>query len=500
MGKIVIMPKQGLQMTEGLITQWLAAEGDAVKAGEPLFEMETDKLSITIDSPADGTLLKILCQPEETASVGAPIAVIGAPGEDVQAILNGDNQEAAPEPKDEPAPADKADGHVVIMPKQGLQMTMGLISAWLVQEGQAVQEGEPLFEMETDKLSIAIDAPASGTLLKILCDEGETAEVAAPIAVIGPAGADYRSILDGKPAAEAVAKPTPAAENRVFSTPRARTRAQELEMDYCQITGSGPDGLIIERDVLNAAAERPAPAPAPVVEAAAAAPSAENVRARQIPISSMRRIIAQRMLDSLNTLAQACHRLTVDMSAAVALREQFKAADVKISYNDIVLRCVAKALTEFPMMNATMDDQFITLRDYVNLGMAVATDNGLLVPVIRDADKKTLPEIARESKDLALRTKNGTLTPDELSGGTFTVTNLGMFDIESFTAVINKPEAGILAVGKLEKKPVVVDDAIVIRPMMQLSLTYDHRILDGAPAAQFLRRVKQLLEHPGLML
>jgi pyruvate dehydrogenase E2 component (dihydrolipoamide acetyltransferase) len=362
-------------------------------------------------------------------------------------------------------------------------MTEGMITQWLVEEGAPVEAGQPLFDMETDKVAITIDAPASGILLKILCQEGESAEVASPIAVIGDAGEDYAAILAGSAAETPAPTQQEATNEQTFSSPRARTKAEELGLDCAAIPGSGPMGMVIERDVLAQNVSRPAAS-----------------AGKQIPISGMRRIIAQRMLDSLNTLAQANHRLTVDMSAAAALREQFKAADIKISYNDIVIRCVAKALTEFPMVNATMDEQYITLHDHVGVGMAVATETGLLVPVISNAHKLSLPEIAAKAKDLAQRTKENKLSPDELTGGTFTVSNLGMFDIESFTAIINKPEAGILAVGKMEKKPVVVDDQIVIRPMMQLSLTYDHRILDGAPAALFLRRIKQLLENPGLLI
>lgn len=402
-------------------------------------------------------------------------------------------------------------GEIIIMPKQGLQMTEGIITSWLVKEGDEIKEGEPLFEMETDKLAITIDSTTSGTLLKILCEEDEIVAVADPIAVVGEPGEDYEAILAGQgssaPAATAetadeqealpeASQPAPAATSkssddaeRILASPRAKTCAKERGMDYRDVTGSGPLGMVIERDILNAEAPE------------TRLPLASSVRGEhQIPVSNMRRIIAQRMTDSLNTLAQANHRLTVDMSAAVALRKQLQDADLKVSYNDIVIRCVAKALTEFPMMNSTMDEKFITTKDYVNIGMAVATDQGLLVPVIRDADLKSLPEISRISKDLAARTKENKLTPDELTGGTFTVSNLGMFDIESFTAIINKPEAGILAVGKMEKKPVVFQDEIVIRPLMQLSLTYDHRIVDGAPAALFLRRIKQLLEYPGLLI
>ena len=405
-------------------------------------------------------------------------------------------------------------GEIIIMPKQGLQMTEGMITSWLAAEGQEIKEGEPLFEMETDKLAITIDAPCSGTLLKILCQEDEIAEVASPIAVVGEPGENYEDILAGNPGAKAPADSAesagsaanttdsvsePAAEipaskaspetsqERIFSSPRARTTAQEKGIDYRALEGSGPDGLIIERDVLKAAAQ------------AAPSKGAEG-KTRQIPITNMRRIIARRMLDSLGTLAQASHRLTVDMSEAVRLREQLKARDIKVSYNDIVIRCTAKALTEFPMMNATMDDSFITVRDYVNIGVAVATEQGLLVPVIQDAHLLSLQEISRRSQDLSSRAKENRLMPDELTGGTFTISNLGMYDIESFTAIINKPETGILAVGKMEKKPAVRNDELVIRPLMQLSLTYDHRIVDGAPAALFLRRIKELLENPGLLL
>ena len=220
-----------------------------------------------------------------------------------------------------------------------------------------------------------------------------------------------------------------------------------------------------------------------------------------IPLKGMRRIIAERMHLSLHDLAQANHRMEVDMSECVRMREQLKALGVKVGYNDMVIRCVAKALTEFPIMNSSMTDAAIIQKHYVNVGMAVATDTGLLVPVIRNADKLSLAQIGETARDLGKRTREGGLNPDELTGGTFTVTNLGMFGVDSFTAVINAPEAGILAVGQMKKRAVVLEyDSIAVRPMMWLSLTYDHRIVDGAPAAQFLKRVKTLLENLSLLL
>jgi len=499
----IIMPKQGLQMTEGVITQWLKQEGETIEEGQPFFEMETDKLSITIDASASGTVLKLLYEEGDMVPVTETIAIIGNPGEDYSALLSGDEapaaEEAAPAAAAPAAAAVPADVHKIILPKQGLQMTEGVITQWLKQEGDEIKEGEPLFEMETDKLSIVIDSTATGTILKLLYEEGDMVPVTETIAYVGPAGTDIEAALSG--AAAPAAEEAPAADGRIFASPRARMAAENRGIDIASVPGSGPDGLIIERDVLAAKpAEKAAPAPA--VQPAAPVPAASrDALETVIPLKGMRKIIAERMHQSLHDLAQANHRMEVDMSQCVAMREQLKALGIKVSYNDMVIRCVAKALTEFPMMNSSMTDTAIIQKHYVNVGMAVATDTGLLVPVIKDADKLSLTQISEASKDLGKRTKEGGLNPDELSGGTFTVTNLGMFGVDSFTAVINAPEAGILAVGQMKKRAIVLDDdSIVVRPMMWLSLTYDHRIVDGAPAAQFLKRIKTLLENPALLL
>ncbi len=507
MAQKIILPKQGLQMTEGIITKWLKAEGDQVKEGEPLFEMETDKLSITIDSTATGTILKLLYEEGDMVPVTETIAIVGNPGEDISALLNGGDAPAAPAAEDTAKPAAgkaagalPADVHKIIMPKQGLQMTEGIITKWLVSEGDEIKEGDPMFEMETDKLSITMDSTATGTVLKLLYEEGDMVPITETIAYVGPAGTDIDAVLaagdsaaEAAPAEEAAA---PAADGRVFASPRARMTAEGKGIDIATVSGSGPDGLIIERDVL--AAKAPVAAPK---AAAAPAPVEAGELETVIPLKGMRKIIAQRMHDSLHDLAQANHRMEVDMTECVRLREQLKAEGIKVSYNDMVIRCVAKALTEFPMMNSSMTSDSIIVKHHVNVGMAVATDTGLLVPVIRNADKLSLTEINAVAKDLGKRTKEGGLNPDELTGGTFTVTNLGMFGVDSFTAVVNAPEAGILAVGAMKKRAVVLDDdTIAVKNMMWLSLTYDHRIVDGAPAAQFLGRVKKLLEKPALLL
>ena len=441
----------------------------------------------------------------------------------------------------------------VIMPKQGLQMTEGTILSWLVKEGETCEEGKPLFEMETDKLTITMDAPASGTLLKIVHGEGDVVPITELIAVIGTPGEDISSLLaTAAPVASSAAAAQPetvsaaqpaavavqaqASGARKFSTPRARMTAGEKGFDILTIPGSGPEGLVIERDVLSFT---PAPA-APVVKAtplakkvaeiegvdlaeakgtgshgkvtkddimAVVTARAEAVAAggavrgtRVEPMSRMRKIIADRMVNNLNTQAQAQHLVTVDMTNAAALRAAYKKKDIKVSYNDIVMYAVSRALMEFPIMNASIDGDNIVYHDYVNLGMAVAVDAGLVVPNLKSADLMKLTEIGAMCRELAGAARDNKLGLDDMSEGTFTVSNLGMFGLDSFRAVINAPESGILAVGAIKKTPVVIDDEIVIRPMMALQLSFDHRIVDGGPAAQFLVRIKEFIEEPTLML
>ena len=433
----------------------------------------------------------------------------------------------------------------VIMPKQGLQMTEGTIMRWIVPEGGMVEEGQALFEMETDKLTIEIDAPASGKLLKIIKDEGQTVPVAQTIAIIGEEGADYNALLEeireeespkeevAKEEDQAMAESredAPAAGSlergegdRVFISPRARMRAEERGIDYRQVPASGPEGLIIERDVLAfKAMDSKGPVRAtPVAAKMAQARGVDlsdvrgsgiagrvmkedledaGLRGRIVPLTNTRQIISDRMKESLHTMAQAKHTIRVDMTEAIKLREDLKEEGIKVSYNDILIKVVARALTEFPYMNSSMLEEGIYLKDYVNIGLAIAVEDGLIVPNIKDADRLGLQEIAGESSDLIAKAQDKRLDFNDTLDGTFTITNLGMFDIDEFTAIINPPESGILAVGKIEKSPVVIGDDIVVRPISSLTLTYDHRVIDGAPAAQFLKRIKELLMKPYLLL
>ena len=431
----------------------------------------------------------------------------------------------------------------IIMPKQGLQMTEGTITKWLVKEGDKVEIGQPLFEMETDKNTIQIDSTAAGEVLKLVAKEDETVPITETIAIMGKKGEDFSDLLPKKkeekkpepapapaaPAAPAV-KSAPAADDttpialeggRIFVTPRAKMTAERKNIDYKTVKGTGPSGLIIEKDVLAAAAVKASPVAKAIaarkgVSITTVTGTGENGKIvkhdilsgdanlsredKVIPISGMRKVIADNMMNSVQSMAHAYHKVAVDMSEAKLIRAAFKKAEKKVSFNDIIIMALGRALQEHPRMNAWVEDGKITEKGSVNVGIAVAVDNGLIVPTVRDVQNMTIGEIHDESARLIAKTKAGGLKKEEYSGATFTVSNLGMFGIDEFTAIVNPPQVGILAVGSMTDTPVVRDGQIVIRPMMNLVLTYDHRVIDGAPAAQFLSRVKELLENPYLMI
>ena len=431
----------------------------------------------------------------------------------------------------------------IIMPKQGLQMTEGTITKWLVKEGDKVEIGQPLFEMETDKNTIQIDSTAAGEVLKLVAKEDETVPITETIAIVGKKGEDFSDLLPKKkeekkpepapapaaPAAPAV-KSAPAADDttpialeggRIFVTPRAKMTAERKSIDYKTVKGTGPSGLIIEKDVLAAAAVKASPVAKAIaarkgVSITTVTGTGENGKIvkhdilsgdanlsredKVIPISGMRKVIADNMMNSVQSMAHAYHKVAVDMSEAKLIRAAFKKAEKKVSFNDIIIMALGRALQEHPRMNAWVEDGKITEKGSVNVGIAVAVDNGLIVPTVCDVQNMTIGEIHDESARLIAKTKAGGLKKEEYSGATFTVSNLGMFGIDEFTAIVNPPQVGILAVGSMTDTPVVRDGQIVIRPMMNLVLTYDHRVIDGAPAAQFLSRVKELLENPYLMI
>jgi pyruvate dehydrogenase E2 component (dihydrolipoamide acetyltransferase) len=454
----------------------------------------------------------------------------------------------------------------VIMPKQGLQMTEGTIIDWKVSVGDMVSSGQAILEIETDKLTIDVDAPEDGVVLKLLYQEGDTVPVAETIAVIGKPGEDITDMLGDipgtvgeessgnaeKPASATDIPSMPAtsgvtvsdsagegAAERVYASPRARWRAKEKGIPLNSIDPSGPEGLIIERDVFRVAEKKYIePAATPLAKKVASVKEvdlkavksskmggkitkADVLRAMEhgafpeakiverevqegggylLPHDGMRRTIAKRMNESLSIAAQANHRMDVDFSELVRLRGKLKSSGLSVSYTDILVKIAAGALKLMPLMNSSWTDEGIMIKEEINVGLAVAVPDGLVVPVLRNADILSLPEMYERSRELIKKAQNGRLGAADMSGGTFTITNLGMYDVDSFTAIINQPESGILAVGRIVEKPVVLNGEIVVRPMVTLSLTYDHRVIDGAPAAEFLRTVKNFIENPYLLL
>ncbi|HHY92169.1 MAG TPA: 2-oxo acid dehydrogenase subunit E2 [Firmicutes bacterium] len=449
----------------------------------------------------------------------------------------------------------------ILMPKLGLTMTEGTITAWLKPEGSAVQKGEPLLEVATDKITNKVEAPGDGRL-KILAPAGSTVPVAGRIGYLLAAGESLPAEGTGTaaPAAEQAAAPVvpavlgaaPAAEGgqgTVKASPAAKRLAREKGVDLSQVTGSGPEGRITEKDVEaylagkaqglpSPAAVPPAVGPTAVPEGTPAAqvavratPTAlklaqelgvdlaklraerrltkEDVLAatlvttepaeQRAPLAGMRRVIARRMKESWSIAPHVTINMEVDMSQAKRIRAELNAEctpEEKVSFNDLIIKAAARALTEFPQINATITDTEIIYHNQVHMGVAVALADGLVVPVVCNADKKDIRTVAREVKDLAERARGGQLKPDEATGSTFTVTNLGMYGVDHFTPIINQPESAILGVGCIKERPVVVNGSIEVRPVMTLSLSFDHRLIDGSVAAEFLGRVRELLENP----
>jgi len=377
------------------------------------------------------------------------------------------------------------------MPKMGLSMKTGTVGKWLKNEGDAVKKGEPIVEVMTEKINNKVEAPADGILLKIVAPKGTKLPVGGLMGVIGEAGEDISAILAAGPSvvAEGSAAPAsqPAAGQKVKISPAAKKLAEENGIDYTRITGTGPEGRITKEDVEKAIAEG--------VPGADDRPTLEV-----IPYEGMRKAIGDNMAHSWSIAPKVTHHVSVDITNLLALRKTLnngvKDKD-KVSITDLLVKAVARALEIKPNINVTLDGDEIKVLKDINIGVAVALDDGLIVPVVRDANKKSLAEVSKEVKDLAKRARKNKLDPDEMGGGTFTITNVGAWgSVDWFTPIINQPESAILGVGRTVERPVVVDGQIVVRPMMGLSLSFDHRVIDGAPAAEFLAVLLGLIEQP----
>ncbi|SHE97789.1 pyruvate dehydrogenase E2 component (dihydrolipoamide acetyltransferase) [Thermoanaerobacter uzonensis DSM 18761] len=400
--------------------------------------------------------------------------------------------------------------NIVTMPKLGMTMTSGKITKWLKNEGERVAQGEPLLEIETDKVTMEEEASFSGVLLKILAKEGETVQVNQPIAIIGQQGENIEDLLKQSNVVEeqkepqqkeAVEAKEPILEQQQTlkptkprATPVARKIAKEHGIDLTQIKGSGPSGRIQRKDVeeyLKNLQQRKLPTQEE--------PKSQPVSyTKTILLTGMRGIIADKMQKSMNIAPHYYVTMEINMEEVLKLRETLseKVQNAKISINTFIIKAVALAIKKYPIINSFVDNDQIILKDQINIGLAVALEEGLIVPVIREADKKGLSEIAYEERQLIEKAREGKLTPDEYSGGSFTISNLGMFDVTRFTAIINQPEVAILAVGKIKDMPMVQNGQIEIKPIMEVTLSSDHRVIDGALAAKFLKRIKEILEDP----
>jgi len=355
----------------------------------------------------------------------------------------------------------------ILMPKLSLTMSEGAVIKWFKKEGEKIEKGEPVVEVLSDKVTYEVEAPASGIIRKIMAEEGDEVPVAETLAII--------TALDEElPEVEAITEPTvERVEERIVASPAAKRVAREHSVDLAQVKGTGPEGRIGEEDVRRFIEETK---------------GARKIR-EAIPFTGIRKTAAERVSLSAKTAPHSTITMEVDVTNARKLREKFQ-----VSYTDVLIKAVAEALTEYSIINSTLEKDQIKIFEDVNVGIAVATEAGLIVPVIRNADKKSLKEVASTLKELVEKARNGKLTKEELSDGTFTITNLGMFGVDVFTPIINPPETAILGVGRIVEKPVVVDKKVVVKPIMQLSLSFDHRVVDGAPAAQFLREVKEIIE------
>ncbi len=555
MATSVTMPQLGESVTEGTVTRWLKQVGDHVDADEPLLEVSTDKVDTEIPSPASGILTAISANEDDVVEVGGELAVIGDASEvGTAATPQTSTPAGAPQPDPEPvaqtvtaqdtpaaapAPAPATGGAATVnvqLPALGESVAEGTVTRWLKQVGDEVAVDEPLLEVSTDKVDTEIPSPVAGVLSEIRVNEDETVEVGAVLAVIGSPGSAPAAAAPA-PAPQPAAPPAPAAPapsaapaparpqpeapsaatapsgEGAYVTPIVRKLANEKGVDLSTVTGTGVGGRIRKQDVLAAAqtaARPPVPAPAPAAPAAPPAPASQpdqsHLRGRTEPMSRLRKVIANRMVESLAVSAQLTTVVEVDVTRISLLRarmkEDFFAREgVKLSFMPFFAKATCEALKQFPQLNASMDIAAgtVTYHDGEHLGVAVDTERGLLVPVIHNAGDLNITGLARNIADLAARTRTNKVSPDELAGGTFTLTNTGSRGALFDTPIINQPQVAILGTGAVVKRPVVVSDdtgtdSIAVRSMMFLALTYDHRLVDGADAARFLSIMKARLE------
>ena len=496
----ITVPNVGESVSEVTIATWFKKVGDAVKKDEAIVELETDKAAQELVAPEDGVLSEIVVAEGENAAVGALIARLTAGGAAAA--------KSAPAPKATPAPASNgASGGTAInidVPNVGESVSEVTVANWMKKPGDAVAKDEAIVELETDKAAQELVAPEAGVLEKILIGVGETAKVGETLAIL-MAGASGGSVS----AAPAPAAAAPAASNAApVAMPSAQRIIDENNLDASKITGTGKGGRILQADAkaaIGAASAAPTPAPVAAPAAAPSAPRADHPREDRVRMTRIRQTIARRLKDAQNTAAMLTTYNEADMTAIMELRKQYKEVfikkhGIKLGFMSFFIKACVQALKDVPAVNAEIDGTDIIYKNYYDISVAVGTPKGLVVPVLRDCDSLSLGGIEKGLSALAAKAREGQLSMADMSGGTFTVSNGGVYGSLMSSPILNPPQSGILGMHKIEKRPVVIDDQIVIRPMMYLALSYDHRVVDGKGAVTFLVRVKECLEDPERLL
>lgn len=549
MAELINMPRLSDTMEEGTVASWLKQVGDKIEEGDILAEIETDKATMEFESFHEGTLLHIGIKEGETAKVDSLLAIIGNKGEDFTELLktavvddSSPVKETPPKPqndskveKKETNSSQKKDSdieipegvEIITMPRLSDTMTEGTVASWLKKVGDSVSEGDILAEIETDKATMEFESFYEGNLLYIGIEEGSSAMVDSVLAVIGKKGTDISKIVEGikngafsktEETAEAptqqsksqasprisdttpiIAEPVVSVSSsggRIFASPLAKKMAKEKGINLSHINGTGEKGRIVKKDIENFT-----PGQVEVATPVAAFVPSGQEGFEEVPNSQMRKVIARRLGESKFSAPHYYLNVEFNMDNAIAFRAQFNSIpDTKISYNDMIVKATALALKQHPQVNSQWFDDKIKKNHHVHIGVAVAVDEGLLVPVVRFADEQSLPQIGAQVKDYAGRARNKKLTPQEMEGSTFTISNLGMFGITDFTSIINQPNSAILSVGAIVQKPIVKDGQVVVGNTMKLTMACDHRSVDGATGAQFLLTLRGYIENPVTML
>ena len=546
MATVVNMPRLSDTMEEGVVAQWLKKVGDKIEEGDILAEIETDKATMEFESFHEGVLLHIGVQEGETSPVDKLLAIIGEEDEDISGLLSGGNSSEEKEEEKtvtseeikEDTSSDNSsseatvipDGvQVITMPRLSDTMTDGTVASWLKKEGDSVEEGDILAEIETDKATMEFECFYEGTILYIGVQEGETAPVDSLLTIIGPAGTNVSAIITGGVAIGATssvansteteiekkedkveATKTPAvnttvnnSDGRVFASPLAKKIAADKGINIANVAGSGENGRIIKKDVENyTPAAQTTEAAAPLAATAVVSFNTEGEeKSEEIKNSQMRKAIAKSLGSSKFSAPDFSLNIEVNMDSAMTSRKTINSIpETKVSFNDMVVKACAMALQKHPQVNTSWTDNNTIYHNHIHVGVAVAVDDGLLVPVVKHTNHMSLTQIGATVRDLAGKARKKKISPVEMQGSTFTVSNLGMFGIENFTSIINQPNSAILSVGAIVEKPVVKNGQIIVGNTMKLTLTCDHRTVDGAVGAQFLQTLKTFIENPVTML